>query len=31
MSSIAATLRWLDASKLDENMNSLRPYVFREI
>jgi glyceraldehyde-3-phosphate dehydrogenase (NAD(P)) len=31
MSSIAATLRWLDASKLDENMNVLRPYVFREI
>ncbi len=31
MSSIAATLRYLDASKLDENMDVLRPYVFREI
>src|SRR5258708_13651840 len=31
LSSIAATLRWLDASKLDENMNVLRPYIFREI
>lgn len=31
MSSVAATLRWLDASKLEENMNALRPYIFREI
>ena len=31
LSSIAATLRWLDPSKLDENMNVLRPYIFREI
>jgi glyceraldehyde-3-phosphate dehydrogenase (NAD(P)) len=31
MSSIAATLRYLDESKLDENMDALRPYIFREI
>ncbi|MBV9493321.1 MAG: hypothetical protein JOZ54_03690 [Acidobacteria bacterium] len=31
MSSIAATLRYLDVSKLDENMEVLRPYCFREI
>jgi glyceraldehyde-3-phosphate dehydrogenase (NAD(P)) len=31
LSSIAATLRWLDESKLDENMDKLRPYIFREI
>jgi glyceraldehyde-3-phosphate dehydrogenase (NAD(P)) len=31
LSSIAATLRWLDESKLDENLNALRPYIFREI
>ncbi|HWS71292.1 MAG TPA: hypothetical protein VN605_04230 [Thermoanaerobaculia bacterium] len=31
MSSIAATLRYLDESKLDENMEVLRPYCFREI
>jgi glyceraldehyde-3-phosphate dehydrogenase (NAD(P)) len=31
LSSIAATLRYLDASKLDENLNVLRPYIFREI
>jgi len=31
LSSIAATLRWLDASKLEDNMNVLRPYIFREI
>jgi glyceraldehyde-3-phosphate dehydrogenase type II len=31
MSSIAATLRYLDESKLDENMDVLRPYCFREI
>jgi glyceraldehyde-3-phosphate dehydrogenase type II len=31
MSSIAATLRYLDASKIDDNMDALRPYVFREV
>ncbi len=31
LSSIAATLRWLDPSKLEENMDVLRPYIFREI
>jgi glyceraldehyde-3-phosphate dehydrogenase (NAD(P)) len=31
MSSIAATLRYLDPKKLDENLDVLRPYVFREI
>lgn len=31
LSSIAATLRYLDASKLDENLDALRPYIFREI
>jgi glyceraldehyde-3-phosphate dehydrogenase (NAD(P)) len=31
MSSIAATLRYLDESTLDTNMDALRPYVFREI
>jgi len=31
LSSIAATLRYLDASKLEENMDVLRPYIFREI
>ncbi|HYK00438.1 MAG TPA: hypothetical protein VE974_01695 [Thermoanaerobaculia bacterium] len=31
LSSVAATLRYLDASKLDENLNVLRPYMFREI
>lgn len=31
LSSIAATLRYLDASKLDTNLDVLRPYIFREI
>lgn len=31
LSSIAATLRYLDASKLEENLDVLRPYIFREI
>jgi glyceraldehyde-3-phosphate dehydrogenase type II len=31
LSSIAATLRYLDASKLDERLDVLRPYMFREI
>ena len=31
LSSVAATLRYLDASKLDENLDVLRPYIFREI
>jgi glyceraldehyde-3-phosphate dehydrogenase (NAD(P)) len=31
LSSVAATLRYLDQSKLDENMDVLRPYIFREI
>lgn len=31
LSSIAATLRWLDASKLEERLDVLRPYIFREI
>jgi glyceraldehyde-3-phosphate dehydrogenase type II len=31
LSSIAATLRYLDASKLDERLELLRPYMFREI
>lgn len=31
LSSIAATLRYLDAAKLEENMDALRPYIFREI
>jgi glyceraldehyde-3-phosphate dehydrogenase type II len=31
LSSVAATLRYLDASKLDDNLNVLRPYMFREI
>jgi glyceraldehyde-3-phosphate dehydrogenase type II len=31
LSSVAATLRYLDVSKLDENLNVLRPYMFREI
>lgn len=31
LSSIAATLRWLDPSKLEENLDVLRPYIFREI
>jgi glyceraldehyde-3-phosphate dehydrogenase (NAD(P)) len=31
LSSVAATLRYLDVTKLDENLNVLRPYIFREI
>lgn len=31
LSSVAATLRYLDASKLDERLDVLRPYIFREI
>ncbi|HET7433380.1 MAG TPA: hypothetical protein VFN10_01570 [Thermoanaerobaculia bacterium] len=31
LSSIAATLRFLDAKKVDERMDMLRPYIFREI
>lgn len=31
LSSIAATLRYLDEAKLEENMDALRPYIFREI
>ena len=31
LSSVAATLRFLDASRLDENLEVLRPYIFREI
>ena len=31
LSSVAATLRYLDASKLDENLSVLRPYMFREV
>lgn len=31
LSSIAATLRYLDASKLETNLDVLRPYIFREI
>jgi glyceraldehyde-3-phosphate dehydrogenase type II len=31
LSSVAATLRYLDASKLEENLEVLRPYIFREV
>ncbi len=31
LSSVAATLRFLDASRLDERLEALRPYMFREI
>jgi glyceraldehyde-3-phosphate dehydrogenase type II len=31
LSSVAATLRYLDATKLTENLEVLRPYMFREI
>jgi hypothetical protein len=27
----SATLRYLDAAKLEENLSVLRPYIFREI
>jgi glyceraldehyde-3-phosphate dehydrogenase (NAD(P)) len=31
LSSIAATLRYLDASKLEDRLDALRPYIFREV
>ena len=31
LSSIAATLRYLDETKLEERLDALRPYIFREI
>jgi len=31
LSSVAATLRYLDANKLEERIDVLRPYIFREI
>jgi glyceraldehyde-3-phosphate dehydrogenase type II len=31
LSSVAATLRYLDPTKVDENLSVLRPYIFREI
>lgn len=31
LSSVAATLRYFDASKVDERLDALRPYMFREI
>jgi glyceraldehyde-3-phosphate dehydrogenase type II len=31
LSSVAATLRYLDESKLDDRIDVLRPYIFREI
>jgi len=31
LSSVAATLRYLDPDKLEERIDSLRPYIFREI
>ena len=31
LSSIAATLRYLDVSKLEERLDVLRPYIFREV
>jgi glyceraldehyde-3-phosphate dehydrogenase (NAD(P)) len=31
LSSVAATLRYLDATKLDDRLDALRPYMFREI
>ena len=31
LSSVAATLRYLDANKLEERLDMLRPYMFREI
>jgi len=31
LSSVAATLRYLDPSKMDERLDVLRPYMFREI
>jgi glyceraldehyde-3-phosphate dehydrogenase type II len=31
LSSVAATLRWIDETKLEERLDVLRPYIFREI
>src|SRR6185436_3693785 len=31
LSSVAATLRILDVNKLEENLDVLRPYIFKEI
>ena len=31
LSSVAATLRFIDPDRLDEHMDALRPYIFREI
>ena len=31
LSSIAATLRYLDETKLEERLDALRPYIFREV
>jgi len=31
LSSVAATLRYLDANKMEERLDVLRPYIFREI
>jgi glyceraldehyde-3-phosphate dehydrogenase type II len=31
LSSVAATLRWLDPAKLEDNIDALRPYIFREV
>ena len=31
LSSVAATLKYLDMSKLEERIDVLRPYIFREI
>ena len=31
LSSVAATLRYIDANKMDERIDVLRPYMFREI
>lgn len=31
LSSVAATLRYLDVTKLEERLDALRPYIFREI
>jgi glyceraldehyde-3-phosphate dehydrogenase (NAD(P)) len=31
LSSIAATLRYLDVTKLEERLDALRPYIFREV
>ena len=31
LSSVAATLRYLDPEKLEDRIDALRPYIFREI